>query len=82
MVESPYGIAGPAGLPAARVKVIHDAFKTGLESAEGRKILDQLNQPLNYRTGDEFAQFARTTYAREKTRMEQFKAATAAQSKP
>ena len=82
VVESPYGIAGPAGLPAARVKVIHDAFKTGLESAEGRKILDQLNQPLNYRTGDEFAQFARTTYAREKTRMEQFKAATAAQSKP
>lgn len=81
VVESPYGIAGPAGLPAARVKVIHDAFKTGLESAEGRKILEQLNQPLNYRNGDEFAQFARSTYAREKSRMERFKASTAISSK-
>lgn len=74
VVESPYGIAGPAGLPAARVKLIHDAFKTGLESPEGKKILDQLNQPLNYRSAEEFAQYAHSAFAREKTRMEQFKA--------
>lgn len=75
VIESPYGIAGPAGLAPARVRVIHDAFKAGLESAQGRKILEQLNQPLNYRSPQEFEQYARSAYAREKTRMERFKAA-------
>ncbi|WP_038216046.1 tripartite tricarboxylate transporter substrate binding protein [Xenophilus azovorans] len=74
VVESPYGIAGPQGLPAERVRVLHDAFKAALESADGRKVLDQLNQPLNYRSPEEFAQYARSAFAREKSRMEQFKA--------
>lgn len=81
VVESPYGIAGPQGLPGDRVRVIHDAFKTALESPEGRKILDQLNQPINYRSPEEFAQYAKAAYAREKVRMEQFKAPTGAARK-
>ena len=74
VIESPYGIAAPAGLAPARLRIIHDAFKAGLESAQGRKILEQLNQPLNYRSPQEFEQYARSAYAREKTRMEHFKA--------
>ena len=74
VIESPYGIAAPAGLAPARLRIIHDAFKAALESAQGRKILEQLNQPLNYRSPQEFEQYARSAYAREKTRMEHFKA--------
>lgn len=74
VIESPYGIAAPEGLPPQRLRVLHDAFKAALESAEGRKILDQLNQPLNYRSPEEFQQYARAAFAREKGRMERFKA--------
>ena len=74
VIESPYGIAAPAGLAPARLRIIHDAFKAALESVQGRKILEQLNQPLNYRSPQEFEQYARSAYAREKTRMERFKA--------
>lgn len=78
IVESPYGIAGPEGLPEDRLRVIHDAFRTGLESPEGLKSLEQLNQPVNYRSPEAFADYARRAFAREKTRMEQFKAAPSA----
>ncbi len=73
VVESPYGIAGPAGLPPERVRVLHDAFKTALESPEGRRVLDHLNQPLNYRSPEEFTEYAKQAFAREKARMEKFK---------
>lgn len=76
VVESPYGIGGPEGLPPARVRVVHDAFKTALESPEGRKILDRLNQPLNYRSPTEFTQYAKDAFAREKIRMEHFQPPT------
>lgn len=76
VIESPYGIAGPEGLPTQRVRILHDAFKTALESPEGRKVLDQLNQPVNYRSPEEFAQYAKEALAREKIRMERLKAAS------
>lgn len=74
VIESPYGIAAPPGLAPQRLRVLHDAFKTALESAEGRRILDQLNQPVSYRSPEEFQQYAQATFAREKVRMERFKA--------
>lgn len=73
VVESPYGIAGPPGLPPERLRMLHDAFKTALESSEGHKVLDQLNQPINYRNPEEFALYAKNTFAREKLRMERYK---------
>ncbi|MCM2346508.1 MAG: tripartite tricarboxylate transporter substrate binding protein [Acidovorax soli] len=81
VIESPYGIAGPEGLLSERARILHDAFKAALESAEGRKILDQLNQPLNYRSSEEFAQYAKNTFTREKGRMERFKSTFSTQPK-
>lgn len=77
VVESPYGIAGPDGLAPALVRVLHDAFRAALESAEGRKVLEQLNQPLNYRSPEAFAEYARQAFEREKGRMKQLKASGA-----
>lgn len=78
VIESPYGIAGPEGLAPQRLRVIHDAFKAALESAEGRRVLDQLNQPVNYRSPQDFRQYAMEAFAREKGRMERFKAPSGA----
>ncbi|MDH5856045.1 tripartite tricarboxylate transporter substrate binding protein [Lampropedia aestuarii] len=74
VIESPYGIAAPQGLAPERLQVLHDAFKTALESEPGRKVLDQLNQPVNYRSAADFAAYAKQALAHERSRIEQLKA--------
>lgn len=73
-IESPYGIAAPEGLAPERLQLLHDAFKTALESEPSRKVLDQLNQPVHYRSAADFANYAKQALAHEKTRIEQLKA--------
>ncbi|MDM0116513.1 tripartite tricarboxylate transporter substrate binding protein [Variovorax sp. J22R133] len=68
-IESPYGIAGPAGMDPAKVKVIHDAFKKALESPAGLRVLDQLNQQVNYMGPDDYRKYALAATAREKDRV-------------
>ncbi|CAN5757614.1 tripartite tricarboxylate transporter substrate binding protein [soil metagenome] len=74
VIDSPYGIAGPAGLDAARVKQVHDAFKKALESAAGQRVLDQLNQPINYLGPEDYRQYALASMAREKERVARLRA--------
>lgn len=47
VVDSAYGLVGPAGMDADRVRVVHDAFKKALESPASVKVMDQLNQQMN-----------------------------------
>lgn len=74
VIDSPYGIAGPAGLDAARVKQVHDAFKKALESVAGQRVLDQLNQPINYLGPEDYRQYALASMAREKERVARLRA--------
>lgn len=74
VIDSPYGIAGPAGMEPARVKVVHDAFKKALESVAGQRVLDQLNQPINYLGPEDYRQYALATSAREKQRVARLRA--------
>lgn len=74
VIDSPYGIAGPAGMAPARVKVVHDAFKKALESVAGQRVLDQLNQPINYLGPEDYRQYALATSAREKERVARLRA--------
>lgn len=74
VIDSPYGIAGPAGMEPARVKVVHDAFKKALESVAGQRVLDQLNQPINYLGAEDYRQYALATSAREKERVARLRA--------
>lgn len=74
VIDSPYGIAGPAGMEPARVKVVHDAFKKALESVAGQRVLDQLNQPINYLGAEDYRQYALATSAREKQRVARLRA--------
>jgi len=68
--QSPYGIVGPKGMDPAVVKVLHDAFKKAMDDPKHLELLDQLNQDLWYRSGDDYARWARETYAKDKALIE------------
>ncbi|MSO77019.1 MAG: tripartite tricarboxylate transporter substrate binding protein [Alphaproteobacteria bacterium] len=60
--ESPYGLAGPKGMPGAVVKVLHDALKKALFEPEHLAILDQLNQPVVYKSSRDYTLYAHKLY--------------------
>ena len=68
--NSPYGLVGPKGMDPAVVKTLHDAFKKALDDPKHLELLDQLNQDLWYRSGDEYLAWARETYAKDKVLIE------------
>ena len=68
--SSPYGLVGPKGMDPAVVKILHDAFKKAMDDPEHQKVLDQLNQALWYRTGEEYRQWAAETFAKDKALIE------------
>ena len=63
---SPYGFVGPKGMDPAVVKTLHDAFKKAMDDPKHLDVLAQLNQDLWYRNGDDYAKWARETYAKDK----------------
>ena len=68
--NSPYGLVGPKGMDPAVLKTLHDAFKNALDDPKHLELLDQLNQDRWYRSGDEYAAWARETFARDKLLIE------------
>jgi tripartite-type tricarboxylate transporter receptor subunit TctC len=68
--SSPYGIAGPKGMDPAVVKTLHDAFKKAMDDPKHLEVLAQLNQEVWYRSGDDYAAWARETFARDKALIE------------
>ena len=67
---SPYGLVGPKGMDPAVVKTLHDAFKKAMDDPKHVELLEQLNQDVWYRNGDDYAQWARETYVRDKALIE------------
>jgi tripartite-type tricarboxylate transporter receptor subunit TctC len=68
--NSPYGLVGPKGMDAAVVKTLHDAFKKAMDDPKHIELLDQLNQDAWYRSGEDYAAWARTAYAKDKLLIE------------
>ncbi|WP_442909323.1 tripartite tricarboxylate transporter substrate binding protein [Ideonella sp. BN130291] len=68
--SSPYGLAGPKGMDPAIVKTLHDAFKKAMDDPKHLALLEQLNQDLWYRNGDEYRQWAVATFAKDKALIE------------
>ena len=60
--DSPFGIAGPAGMDPATTKMLHDAFKKSLDDPKVLGLLERYDQPVIYMNADEYAKFARQTY--------------------
>jgi tripartite-type tricarboxylate transporter receptor subunit TctC len=72
--DSPYGLAGPKGMDPNVVRVLHDAFKKGAEDPIHLAALEKYDQDLWYRSSEDYAKYARETFAAERATMERLKA--------
>jgi len=66
VATSPYGIAGPHGLPAEVVRTLHDAFKTAMHDPAHVAELARYDQELAYLGPQEYAQAMREAYQAER----------------
>jgi tripartite-type tricarboxylate transporter receptor subunit TctC len=67
---SPYGIVGPKGMDPKIVRILHDAFKKALDDPEHAKVLQQLDQVYWYKSTEDYAKWARETFAAERATIE------------
>lgn len=70
VAASPYGLAGPAGLPAAVVRALHDAFKAALLDAAHVAELAKYDQEPAYLGPEDYGRAMRDTYAAERRAVE------------
>jgi len=66
VATSPYGLAGPRGLPAAVVQTLHHAFKTAMFDPQHVAELAKYDQELAYLGPDDYAQVMREAYQAER----------------
>ena len=72
--NSPYGLAGPKGMDPRIVKILHDAFKKGAEDPIHTSMLEKYDQDLWYASTEDYARYARETFAAEKATMTRMQA--------
>ena len=68
--SSPYGIVGPKGMDPAVMKTLHDAFKKAMDDPRHQEVMDQLNQQVWYRSGEDYRKWAAETFQRDKALIE------------
>jgi tripartite-type tricarboxylate transporter receptor subunit TctC len=66
VATSPYGLAGPRGLPPPIVRVLHDAFKTAMHNPQHIAELTKYDQELAYLGPQDYAQAMRKAYESER----------------
>jgi tripartite-type tricarboxylate transporter receptor subunit TctC len=66
VATSPYGLAGPRGLPDAVVQTLHRAFKAAMHDPTHIAELAKYDQELAYLGPDDYAQAMRDTYQAER----------------
>jgi tripartite-type tricarboxylate transporter receptor subunit TctC len=71
VVNSPYGIAGPKGMDPKIVKVLHDAFKKGMDDPSFRATLAKLDQEPWYLNSDDYRAYALRELAEQKRIVEE-----------
>jgi len=71
--NSPYGIGGPKGMDPAVVKVLHDAFKKGLDEPSNLAAMAQFDQERFYLSSEEYHAFAMRQIEQEKRMIEELK---------
>ena len=68
--SSPYGIVGPKGMDPAVMKTLHDAFKKAMDDPRHQELMEQLNQQVWYRSGEDYRKWAAETFQRDKALIE------------
>jgi tripartite-type tricarboxylate transporter receptor subunit TctC len=67
---SPYGLAGPKGLPPAIVRTLHDAFKLALFDPQHVAELDKYDQQPDYLGSADYGRAMKEAFAAEKRNVE------------
>lgn len=70
VATSPYGLAGPRGVPPAIVQVLHDAFKAALLDPAHVSELDKFDQIPDYLNPSDYGRVMRDALAAEKLNVE------------
>ena len=69
--NSPFGIAGPPGMDPAVVKVLHDAFKKGMEDPSYIAAMERFDQEPFYLNSADYHAYAMGAIAQEKRLVEE-----------
>jgi tripartite-type tricarboxylate transporter receptor subunit TctC len=70
VANSPYGLVGPRGMDPRVVKILHDAFKKGLEDPIHLAAVEKYDQEIFYMGSEEYAKWAAETYREERKLIE------------
>ena len=66
VASSPYGLAGPAGIPQPIVQILHDAFRTAMNDPEFLAELALFDQELTYLGPGDYGRALRAAYEHER----------------
>jgi len=69
--NSPFGLAGPKGMDPQVVKVLHDAFKKGMEEPSYVAVIAKLDQEAFYLNTQDYQKFATDQIAEAKRFIEE-----------
>jgi tripartite-type tricarboxylate transporter receptor subunit TctC len=70
VAQSPYGLAGPAGLPTDVVKVLHDAFRAAMQEPAHVAELAKYDQELAYLGPEDYGRAMRAAFENERRAVE------------
>lgn len=70
--NSPFGIAGPRGMDPAIMRILHDAFKRGMEDPDHLRVMQSLDQELDYMDSATYDAFARRSFEEMRGVVERF----------
>jgi tripartite-type tricarboxylate transporter receptor subunit TctC len=68
--NSPAGLIGPKGMDPNVVKILHDAFKKGMDDPAFRNILDKYNMEPFYKNTEDYVKFIMQLAKEEKENVE------------
>ena len=71
VANSPFGFAGPKGLDPAVVKILHDAFRKGMEEPAYLRTLERFDMEPFYLGPEDYVAYARQLYDEGKVQVEQ-----------
>jgi tripartite-type tricarboxylate transporter receptor subunit TctC len=70
VAQSPYGLAGPKGLPREVVQTLHDAFKAAMHEPAHIAELDRYDQELAYLNSEDYGRAMRAAFEAERKTVE------------
>jgi tripartite-type tricarboxylate transporter receptor subunit TctC len=68
--NSPFGFAGPKGMDPRVVKVLHDAFRKGMEEPAYLKTLEQLDMEPFYKNSEDYTAYVKELVVEAKAQVE------------